>query len=51
VILEVNRKPVDGPDSCVNAIHAVQAGKDVLLLVWANGGASYRVLHPTENEG
>jgi len=51
VILEVNRKPVDGPESCVSAIHAVPAGKDILLLVWANGGASYRVLHPTENAG
>jgi len=51
VILEVNRKPVDGPESCVSAIHAVPAGKDVLLLVWSNGGASYRVLHPTENVG
>jgi serine protease Do len=51
VIVEVNRKPVDGPESAVSAIHAVPAGKDVLLLVWANGGASYRVLHPVQNEG
>ncbi len=51
VILEVNRKAVDGPESCVSAIHAVPADKDVLLLVWANGGASYRVLHPTQNAG
>ena len=51
VILEVDRKPVDGPESCVSAIHAVPAGKDILLLVWANGGQSFRVLHPTENAG
>jgi serine protease Do len=51
VILEVNRKPVDGPESCVGAIHAVPADKDVLLLVWANGGASFRVLHATPNAG
>jgi len=51
VILEVDRKPVDGPQSCVSAIHAVPAGKDILLLVWANGGQSFRVLHPTENAG
>jgi serine protease Do len=51
VILEVNRKPVDGPSSCVNAIHAVPENKDILLLVWANGGQSFRVLHPTENAG
>ena len=46
VILEVNRKPVDSADNFVSAIHAVPAGKDILLLVWANGGASYRVIHP-----
>jgi serine protease Do len=51
VILEVNRKPVDGPESCVSAIHAVPADKDILLLVWANGGQSFRVLHPTQNAG
>ncbi|MGP8252292.1 MAG: trypsin-like peptidase domain-containing protein [Terracidiphilus sp.] len=51
VILEVNRKPVDGPESCVSAIHAVPSGKDILLLVWSNGGQGFRVLHPTENAG
>jgi serine protease Do len=45
VILEVNRKPVQDADGCVNAIHAAPDGKDILLLVWANGGTSYRVLH------
>jgi len=49
VILEVDRKPVDSADSFVNAIHAVPAGKDILLLVWANGGASYRVIHPDQS--
>ncbi len=49
VILEVNRKPVDSADSFVNAIHSVPAGKDILLLVWSNGGASYRVIHPDQN--
>ncbi|HVU46131.1 MAG TPA: trypsin-like peptidase domain-containing protein [Terracidiphilus sp.] len=50
VIMEVNRHAVDGAQSCVNAIHAVPAGKDVLLLVWSNGGASYRVVHPDQGE-
>ena len=40
VILEVNRKPVEDAQSCVNAIHAAPDGKDVLLLVWANGGTT-----------
>ena len=46
VILEVNRHPVQCPDSFVSEVHAVPAGKDILLLVWSNGGASYRVVHP-----
>lgn len=46
VIMEVDRKPVQGADSCVNAIHAAPNGKDILLLVWANGGTTYRVVHP-----
>ncbi len=49
VIMEVNRKAVDGAESCVSAIHAAPAGKDVLLLVWSGGGASYRVVHPDGN--
>ena len=40
VILEVNRHPVQSPDSFVSEVHSVPAGKDILLLVWSNGGAS-----------
>lgn len=46
VIMEVDRKPVEDAQACVNAIHAAPDGKDVLLLVWANGGTTYRVMHP-----
>jgi serine protease Do len=48
VILEVNRHPVESADSFVSQIHAVPQDKNVLLLVWSNGGASYRVVHPEE---
>ncbi|MGD0345872.1 MAG: Do family serine endopeptidase [Terracidiphilus sp.] len=48
VILEVNRHPVESADSFASQIHAVPQNKDVLLLVWSNGGASYRVVHPEE---
>jgi serine protease Do len=48
VILEVNRHPVQSPDSFVSEVHSVPAGKDILLLVWSNGGASYRVVHPAQ---
>ncbi len=49
VILEVNRKPVQDADALVNQLHAVPTGKDILLLVWSRGGASYRVVHPEQN--
>ncbi len=46
VIVEVNRKPVNSASETVNEIHAAPAGKDVLLLVWSRGNASYRTVHP-----
>ena len=46
VILEVNRKPTASADQVVSSIRAVPNGKGVLLLVWSNGGASYRVVTP-----
>jgi len=49
VILEINRQPVKTPDSFVSQVHSVPAGKDILLLVWSNGGASYRVVHPAQD--
>jgi serine protease Do len=49
VILEVNRKPVLDPESLVGQLQSVPAGKDVLLLVWSRGGASYRVVHPEQS--
>lgn len=48
VIMEVNRKPVQDADALVGQLHAIPSGKDVLLLVWSHGGASYRVVHPEE---
>lgn len=46
VIMELDRKPVTSPQQFVDEAHAVPAGKDLLLLVWSQGGASYRVVHP-----
>ncbi len=46
VILEVDRKPVTSAQQFVDQAHASPAGKDLLLLVWSQGGASYRVVHP-----
>ncbi len=49
VILSIDRHPVENADSLVSQMHAQPAGKDVLLLVWANGGSSYLVIHPAAN--
>jgi serine protease Do len=48
VILEVDRHPVQSSDAFVSEVHSAPAGKDILLLVWSNGGASYRVVHPDQ---
>jgi serine protease Do len=45
VILEIDRKPVTSTDQFVSEAHANPAGKDLLLLVWSQGNASYRVVH------
>jgi serine protease Do len=45
VILELNRQPVASADKFVSAVRD-NSGKDMLLLVWSHGGASYRVVHP-----
>jgi serine protease Do len=45
VILEVDRKPVTSAEQFVNEAHSIPAGKDLLLLVWSQGNASYRVVH------
>jgi serine protease Do len=46
VILEINRKPVTSAEQFRNDVKALPTGKDMLLLVWANGGSTYRVVHP-----
>ncbi len=49
VIISVDRHPIDGADNLVSQLHAEPAGKDVLVLVWANGGESFLVLHPSQS--
>jgi serine protease Do len=50
VIQEVNRKPVQSAQEFSDDVHAAPAGKDILLLVWSHGGASYRVVHAAQGE-
>jgi serine protease Do len=45
VIVEVNRHPVQNADDVQKALAAVPKGQDALILVWSNGGTTFRVLH------
>jgi len=50
VILEVNRKPAVSASEFANQVHQNHDGKDLLLLVWSKGNASYRTIHPEQND-
>ncbi len=49
IIVQVNRKPVESAQSFVDQVHSAPADKDLLLLVWSNGNATYRVIHPEQS--
>ena len=48
VIMEVDRHSVQSADDVAKALSSVPKGQDALVLVWANGGSTFRVLHPTQ---
>jgi len=48
VIVEVNRKPVKSDADAVDQLKSIPKGQDALVLVWSNGGNTYRVLHPNQ---
>jgi serine protease Do len=48
VIMEVNRHPVKSAAEVVQALSSVANGQDALVLVWSNGGSTFRVLHPSQ---
>jgi serine protease Do len=48
IILEVNRHKVQNASDVQQALANVAKGQDALLLVWSNGGNSFRVLHSPE---
>jgi serine protease Do len=48
IILEVNRHKVQSASDVQQALSNVTKGEDALLLVWSNGGNSFRVLHSPE---
>jgi len=51
VIVGVNRKPVQSASDVKQALSNVPKGQDVMLLVWSQGGNTFRVLHPAEPQG
>jgi serine protease Do len=50
VILEVNRKAAESASQFASEVHQNQQGKDLLLLVWSKGNASYRTIHTDQDE-
>jgi serine protease Do len=48
IILEVNRHKVQSAEDVKQALSNVPKGEDALLLVYSNGGNSFRVLHAPE---
>jgi serine protease Do len=50
VILEVNRKPAQSASAFANAVHQNPSGKELLLLVWSKGNATYRTVRPDQDD-
>jgi serine protease Do len=51
VIVEVDRKAMQSASDVKNALSSVPKGQDALVLVWSNGGNTFRVLHPAQEDG
>lgn len=51
VILEVNRQKVHSAGDVQHTLSSVPKGQDALILVWSQGGNSFRVLHAPDNSG
>jgi serine protease Do len=48
VIIGVNRHETQSASDVQKALASVPKGQDALVLVWANGGSTFRVLHSTQ---
>ena len=48
VIVEVNRHSQQSAADVVHALSSIAKGEDALVLVWSNGGNTFRVLHPNQ---
>ncbi len=48
VIIGVNRRQTETASDVQKALSSVPNGQDALVLIWANGGSTFRVLHSRE---
>jgi serine protease Do len=48
VIVEVDRHSVQTASDAAQELGKIGKGQDALVLVWSNGGNTFRVLHPTQ---
>lgn len=48
IVVQVDHKNVDSASQASDALRSVPKGGDALLLVWSNGGNTFRVLHSPE---
>ena len=48
IIVEVNRHPEQSAADVAHALSSLPNGQDALVLVWSNGGNTFRVLHPNQ---
>jgi len=48
IIISVDRKPTPTASDVAQELSSVPKGQDALVLVWSDGGNSFRVLHPSE---
>jgi serine protease Do len=49
IIQSVNRKPVKSAQDVQQALSKVQNGQDALVLIWSQGGNTFRVMHPGDH--
>ncbi len=48
IIMEVDRKPMKSSSEAADALSNIAKGQDALVLVWSNGGTTFRVMHSSE---
>jgi serine protease Do len=48
IVMEVNRQPTKSASDVAQVLSNVPKGQDALVLVWSQGGSTFRVLHPAQ---